>query len=825
MLYHLKLFNYREIIYIYDTLRSFIVRVGNCIYKITEIVMKKSLIFVVVYLLSICLFAQLNSPKEEFRGAWIASVANLDWPSAVGLSPQQQRDQLIRIFDEMKEVNMNAAILQIRPECDALYDSPYDPWSYWLTGRQGRAPEPYYDPLTFAIEEAHKRGIELHAWFNPYRVTRSVSGTYPQSDDHVSQKNPDWVIRIGNIEFLDPGLPMVQEYVRNVVMDVVNRYDIDGIHMDDYFYPYPPDLISNEDDDTFAQYNRGFTNRGDWRRDNINLLLRMINDSLKVVKPHVKFGMSPFGIWKSGTPQGIIGLNAYSTIYCDAIAWLQDRSIDYLTPQCYWQIGGNQDYFKLSNWWGDSVAANERHFYPGQGLYRQSSWAANEIPRQIIHNRGNDNIHGSIMFRVLNLRENTKGVTDSLSINYFQYPAITPAMDWKDQTIPSAPVALKLDRMPESASTGLQWEVEGNDTGRFFLVYLFDTDNVTEEDLNDPSKIIQLTGNNYYIPSGSIEGEGPYYFGVSALSRNSNESPISSLIGFSSPAVPELAFPADEAIGQADTTILTWRYAVNAGSYRIQVASDTNFTEILVEESDITDSIYAIAGLSGLQTYYWRVMAENIVGESGYSDTWSFTTGFPIATTLLYPPTETTEVPERTEFVWNYIHGASYYRLQIVRSVISWSDELIVVDVSDIQDTTYTLEEPLILGELYSWRVIAGNGFGQSLPSEIFKFQVNIVSSVELSGAEIPSEFDLYQNYPNPFNPSTQINFDIPEGNYTVMKIYDALGQEIETLVDDNLKAGRYTITFDASSLPSGIYIYTLTSGESQISKKMMFVK
>ena len=333
--------------------------------------MKKLILFFILTI-SISLFAQ---PKREFRGVWVASVVNLDWPSSNTLSTQTQQNDLITLFDQMKANGMNAILFQVRSECDALYNSPYEPWSYWLTGQQGKAPSPYYDPLEFAVAEAHKRGIELHVWLNPYRAERQ-SGNYTTAVNHVTNTHPDWIFQTGIAKILDPGKQAVRNHVTKIVMDIVRRYDVDGIHMDDYFYPYPPDNMTanstynKKDSATFANESRGIIDLYDWRRDNVNMLMKQLNDSIQSVKPYVKFGMSPFGIWKNGVPSGISGLDAYSAIYCDATTWLQQKTIDYLTPQLYWQIGGSQDYSKLMPWWADSVKANGRHFYPGHAPYR-----------------------------------------------------------------------------------------------------------------------------------------------------------------------------------------------------------------------------------------------------------------------------------------------------------------------------------------------------------------------------------------------------------------------------------------------------------------------
>ncbi|HQJ47355.1 MAG TPA: family 10 glycosylhydrolase, partial [Ignavibacteriaceae bacterium] len=404
---------------------------------------------------------------------------------------------LINLLDELDRDGINTIIFQIRTECDAFYSSAYDPWSYWLTGSQGTAPYPYYDPLEFAVEEARKRGMELHAWFNPYRVERSA-GNYTTAPNHVSKLHPDWVIQIGNIKFLDPGLPMVRDYVTSVIYDVVSRYDVDGVHFDDYFYPYPPDQITNQDNQTFANYPRGFTNIKEWRRDNVNLLIAQINNSIQSVKPWVKFGISPFGIWKNGVPQGITGLSAYDDIYCDAIAWLHNRSIDYLTPQLYWPFGGGQDYGKLQPWWADSVYANQRHFYPGHAYYRIVNWAnPSEIPRQIRFDRNNPKVDGGVFFRAKNFGENPKGVTDSLRNNLYRYKSILPVMNWKDVIKPNPPRNLKFERLA-NGQAGLKWDVpliaSDGDTANRYVIYRFNTPNIQSSDLENSANIFDVAG-------------------------------------------------------------------------------------------------------------------------------------------------------------------------------------------------------------------------------------------------------------------------------------------------------------------------------------------
>ena len=484
------------------------------------------------------------APKYEFRAAWVATVLRLDWPTSSTVS--SQKSQLISILDGMQKAHMNAAVFQIRPACDAFYASEIEPWSNWLTGAEGRAPDPYYDPLTFAIEEVHKRGIELHAWFNPYRAKKGSSSGVTAG--HVFNKHPEWILAIGSKKgsvdnyyaldereikdtketdyILNPGMADVREYVLTVILDVVNRYDIDGVHMDDYFYPYSG--ISNEDQATFAEESRGFTNIGDWRRDNVNLLIEAVYDSIKAVKPEVKFGMSPFGIWKNGVPSGISGLDAYSAIYCDAVAWLNGQYVDYLTPQLYWPFGGGQDYGILMPWWADQVKKNGRHLYTGNAPYRISyhNWDADELPRQIRLNRNTDGCYGNVYFRInLGILNNPKGFLDSLENHYYKYPALTPQMTWNDSLPPFEPTWV--DVVEVNGNAVIRWghdqPAKSDDDPYRYIIYKWPESILP--DFNNPEYIYAIT-----TPSDpdsiTDQNYGGYIYGVAALDRLNNESNV-----------------------------------------------------------------------------------------------------------------------------------------------------------------------------------------------------------------------------------------------------------------------------------------------------------
>jgi len=525
-------------------------------------------ILIVFLLFGLSLDAGTN-PKREFRAVWVATVVNIDWPGSYNHSPATQKQDLINLLDNMQACGMNAIIFQVRPECDALYESSYEPWSYWLTGEQGRAPNPYYDPLEFAIEEAHKRYMELHAWFNPYRAERS-DGRFTLDDDHVVNQHPDWILTFGSLKLLDPGLPMSRNYATDVIMDVVHNYDIDGVHFDDYFYPYSG--TTNEDAATFANYSRGISDIGDWRRDNVNLLVTQVFDSIKAVKPHVKFGISPFGIWKDGVPEGIIGLDAYNVIYCDAVTWLQRRIVDYLTPQIYWYFGEPQDYGKLLPWWADQT--DDRHIYPGHAAYKISRWERlSEMPNQVRLNRKTDDVYGSVYFSAKQIRANPLGFRDSLRFDLYRTQALIPQMSWLDSIPPNQPINLTAHDV--DAGTLLQWDEASSafdgDTARHYVIYRIEEDDTL--DLSDPENILEIISPDEleYLDSRGEEYLS-YTYLVTSLDRLANESDASNAVDLIFTAIedPLAINPSEFKLNQNypnpfnPSTVITWQLEISA---------------------------------------------------------------------------------------------------------------------------------------------------------------------------------------------------------------------------------------------------------------------
>ena len=377
-----------------------------------------------------------SSPKYEFRAAWVASVDNIDWPSKKGLPVDSQKAEFTRLADMHKQNGMNALIVQIRPATDAFYPSPYEPWSEWLSGTQGKPPYPYYDPLLFMITETHRRGMEFHAWCNPYRAEFSI-GKSSISLTHITRIHPEWFLEYGGKRYFDPGNKEVQMFVNNVIRDIVVRYDVDAIHFDDYFYPYRVPGKEFPDNASYAKYGSSMS-KDDWRRSNVDSIILMLSRSIREIKPRCRFGISPFGVWRNigKDPEGsntTAGQTNYDDLYADILLWLKNGWIDYVAPQLYWEFGHKAaPYEVLLDWWSRHTYG--RHCYIGLGIYKAGTnqvWRdVTLIPRQIEALRNTPNIQGAIYFSSKSFVNNPNGWSDSLRNNYYKEPASIPPMEW-----------------------------------------------------------------------------------------------------------------------------------------------------------------------------------------------------------------------------------------------------------------------------------------------------------------------------------------------------------------------------------------------------------
>jgi uncharacterized lipoprotein YddW (UPF0748 family) len=511
--------------------------------------------FLVVLLLcaSLARTSSAQHPKYEMRGAWVATAYNLDWPLGLNgrnATPAVQLADMATLFDELAATGINAVFFQVRSEADAMYDSSIEPWSRFLTGTQGRAPDPFWDPLTEAINLAHERGMELHAWLNPFRVVSGL-GLSGLAAGHIMNARPDLILsttykgtqesRKGTlVHHIDPGNPAGRSHIVDVVKDIVGRYPVDGIHFDDYFYPYPEYHIALEDQATFDAFGAGYASIEDWRRDNINLFMLEVSDAIREIDPRVRFGVSPFGIWKPGEPAGIVGLDAYNVIYSDPLTWIIEESVDYLVPQLYWPIGGGQGFAALADWW--DLNSEGIHIYPGIAAYKNDPttavdydgdgigdpWDSGEIPAQLTFGRLFDNIQGNLFFRARNLGPAVnQGLTAYLETDLYRYKAITPYMDYRDTWPPDPPGNLQVTLSSEGRF--LRWDppITGISFANRFAIYRVKSDGSTPDALaitNDPANLIHISWDPEWTDTAALEVGSEYHYVVTGLTPNSIES-------------------------------------------------------------------------------------------------------------------------------------------------------------------------------------------------------------------------------------------------------------------------------------------------------------
>lgn len=475
-------------------------------------------------------FAQVQKtsayPKREFRAAWIQAVNG----QFRGVPTEKLQQTLITQLNSLKEAGINAIIFQVRPEADALYASKLEPWSRFLTGVQGKAPNPYWDPMQFMIEECHKRGMEFHAWINPYRVKTSLKNEL--APNHVYNIHPEWFLTYGDQLFFDPALPESRRHISLVVGDIVSRYDVDAIHMDDYFYPYPTKGKDFPDDASFVRYGGGFSNKGDWRRSNVNLLIKKVYETVRSAKPWVKFGVSPFGIYRneSSDPLGskTKGLQNYDDLNADVLLWAREGWIDYNIPQVYWQIGHPvADYETLVKWWAKNT--ENRPLFIGQSVMNTvqnadpTNPSINQLPRKMALQRAYQTIGGSCQWPASAVVENAGNYRDALIAEYHKYPALPPVFDFMDHEAPNAVRKVK----PVWTADGyfLFWTdpkyKEEMNRAVQYVVYRFDAKE--KVDIDDPSHIVAITRDNFYkLPYET--GKTKYRYVVTALDRLHNES-------------------------------------------------------------------------------------------------------------------------------------------------------------------------------------------------------------------------------------------------------------------------------------------------------------
>jgi len=496
--------------------------------------MKNILTYLLVF---ISFFAQAQ-PKYEFRGVWIATVDNIDWPAKGEYNSEKQKADFIRILDMHKKNGMNAVIVQVRPSADAFYPSPYEPWSQWLTGTQGKPPVPYYDPLQFMIEETHKRGMEFHAWLNPYRANFNINNA-SIAPNHITRTHPEWFLTYGDKKYFDPANKKAQQFVINVVRDIVKRYNIDAIHMDDYFYPYR--ITGKEFPDDVSYKNSGSRlNKEDWRRSNVDSIILALSKAIKQEKKLCRFGISPFSVWRNNDkdPEGSdskASQTNYDDLYADILLWLKKGWIDYVAPQLYLEIGHDKvAYEKLLDWW--SRHSYGRHVYIGHGIYRaggkEAGWNnPSQIPNQIKLLRRYPNIQGSIYFSSKTFERNPNGWNDSLRNNYYKYPALLPPMRWLDNEKPWPPIVERSITDDSIIQLVIKPDPRNRVEIKYYVVYQFATDSYSEPFGNVPrfiSKFVPIP-EGFKLTEPLSSQNFSYRYLITAVGKNNNESDLSEI--------------------------------------------------------------------------------------------------------------------------------------------------------------------------------------------------------------------------------------------------------------------------------------------------------
>lgn len=493
-----------------------------------------------IIIVNIKLWAQDSVPRE-FRGVWVATVGNIDWPSNKNLSSEEQKREIISLLDLFKSLNFNAIIFQIRPSADAFYNSKYEPWSFYLNGENNKAPFPYYDPLAFIISETHKRGMEFHAWLNPYRAVVNYQ-EYRSNPFPLTYEKSEWFINYGKNKYFDPGLPEVRAYTNKVVTDVVQNYNIDAIHFDDYFYPYKINNQIFDDARSFKAFGGEFypDQPDNWRRQNVNRIIKELHHTIKKLKPWVQFGISPFGVWrnKSDDLRGsatMAGQTNYDDLYADIVLWMRNGWVDYILPQAYWHIGHEKaDYKEVVHWWAENSFGT--NLYIGHGLYRLGdkkegdAWNKKnptQIERQLDINTKLPTIQGSVFYSAKSFVQNPYQINQLLEKKYFQKPVLQPVANKNERFSPQPVSNAQLMKL-KSKQYLLQWEVTPENISFQavkFLVYLFKHGEV--QNIRERKNILSLTGETQLIiPKKTLQSGDSLM--IIAVSKNNNlSSPVS----------------------------------------------------------------------------------------------------------------------------------------------------------------------------------------------------------------------------------------------------------------------------------------------------------
>lgn len=824
--------------------------------------MKKNLLLLTGFL---CLFQLLyaqSSPKREFRGAWVASYFGIDWPNR-NQSPQQQRDAFIAIANHHQQTGITAMFVQVRSQSDALYPSEVEPWGFYLTPLKldGNEPAEAWDPMQFMIDECHKRGIEFHAWLNPYRAIGNIANAKYFSPEHVVRKHPEMLMSTTHTEkILDPGLPEVRERINAVVAEIVSKYDVDGIQFDDYFYPN--NTLYN-DDATFEAYNRGFTNRGDWRRDNINLMVEMVSKKIKELKPWVEFGISPTGIWRNGGEgSATSGLQHYATLYGDSRKWLQEGWVDYLCPQVYWYIGQpGADYKVLIPWWNNN--ANGRLIYIGMAGYKVGTAGQGlfttdrtQIPQQVRMNRdaAYPNIHGQAIYNTSSLRTNSLNFRDSLQQRFYNVPALQPLMPWIDNTAPQP--ATTLTASYNGTSVTLSWANPAEaaaemDKVKRQVIYRSEQGAV---DLENANNIVAITNTSVStFEDVSVEQGKVYYYQVTTLDRLHNESTPTN-VAMTCTSVPEItdcvaalafcevaagSYTIPALIASSNCQALTYSYTITGATNRTGTGNDASGaflpgvstihwlvtdaagntancqTEVTINTNPVAtipDAFVLPVGVLANTVYKGYAPAETITltpvvsgGTSPYTYSWS--TGTTEATANVSPVTTTNYLLTVTDE--NGCQATADKEIQVVDVRAGKNNNKVKVCHKAEPQITIEIEAADVSDHLAHGDMLGGCSL--TLPATS---AINAPSVVERSIGKL-----LIRAYPNPSSSYFTIVLQGAKNNPpSAMRVMDIMGRVVE--IKNNLQHNQTLIV--GEKLQKGIYFIEISNGAEKTLLKLV---
>ncbi len=765
---------------------------------------------------------------------WLTSVWNIDWPHSTSVSAINQQNRLRQMLDVLMETNINAVLFQVRPNADALYRSAYEPWSHWITGTRGE--EPSYDPLALVIYEAQKRGMEVHAWINPYRF-ENAAGQFAGQPGDYSQTHPELVFTYDNKTFFDPGIPATTQLIKSIIADLVINYDLDGVIFDDYFYPGGVPLSADQETydtygtDEFVQQYYEHNTRGNFRRASVNNMVREVNDTIKSIDPSMVFGVSPAGIystqpsaatqWGTTLPPGITGRDNYNVIFCDPLAWLHEGSVDYLSPQLYWPIGGPQDYLTLVEWWGQECERKGRHCYTSIGTYRlphdskttsladqianffqkllkgpqhkaddpdKSGYSLQEIENQILANRDNEhnNVFGSIFFSTRDLTSRVPNLAPFLAEGVFSKKTIFPYLSW----LPS--VQMGAPQIDEIGSVGEDTDVAAitidNSPGTRYLVYGWEQPPV-KDNQEDADFMQVIFGKDFslFYPGNK------QYFAVEEYMPNRELGFMSpgKVFIYMDPAVIES--PDNETV--CDLFEFAWTTVPESEYYTLLIARQQSPGSIHFSPPSLYQNTYHLPSglIEGQEHYVARVKA--VSDESiSYSAPATFFTGYPGSTMLNAPADGTENVSLNPTIQWSSVSGADHYHLQVA-TLDSFDPEFLVID----QDVSLNFFNATLQAsnQQYFARVRAVNDCGNAVWSNVNSFTTLDATSIS---EHMPHTLHAY---PNPASVACQVYY--PETLHDrSIRWYTVSGQLVMAIQRSGPAREDH---FDIRPLPSGFYM------------------